>query len=548
MRSGCDPPGSAARGAKAPGVPLRWIRPTCVVLLLAFFALDVATPQLFVVAILLNGPIALSSLAFDSRFTRLLTVAAVAANALAGYFNGVHDGYRWEAIAIGDRLISALSFLLVGGLSIATQASAARAGELAARQERAARERTVRRAVEVVRASMNPELIERAIVREARLSLAVDTVILYLFSPSLDEPTTFRSAGADVEMTAERPAAPILSFLHRIAEGREGISIVSETDALGRLLLDTFGARHAIAAPLVEHATTYGVLVLLRDDAAFEPHFEESLAAYVDQGAIALAQAALFVQLAARNDELAGANVALRERGDVIRDIVYALSHDLRTPLVAARMTMLQALDGAYGALPAAYRDILARTIDSNDELQRLAETLLLVSRYESGEASTRRERVDLARLARDVAAELEPLWGGKRIDLRVLSDEPPVVDGDERELRRALVNLVANAITWTPEGRAVDVRVTANGRTAAISVTDQGFGVPENERTHLFERVRATASRHGAGSGLGLYLVRRIAENHGGRASYAPRPGGGSVFTLTLPAVAAAPRVVAPS
>ncbi len=531
-------------------MPLRWIRPTCVVLLLAFFALDVATPQLFVVAILLNAPIALSSLAFHSRFTRGLIVAAIAANALAGYFNGVHDGYRWEAIAIGDRLIAALSFLLVGGLSIATQTSAARAGELAARQERAARERTVRRAVEVVRSSMNPELIERAIVREARPSLAVDTAILYVFSPSFDEPMTFRSANnsGDVEVSAERPSAPILSFLHRIAEGREGISSVSETDALGRLLLDTFGTRYAIAASLVEHATTYGVLVLLRDDAPFEPHFEESLAAYVDQGAIALAQAALFVQLAARNDELAIANVALRERGDVIRDIVYALSHDLRTPLAAARMTMLQALDGAYGALPAAYRDILARTIDSNDELQRLAETLLLVSRYESGEQSTRRERIDLGRLARDVAAELEPLWGGKRIELRVLSDVPPAVDGDERELRRALVNLVANAITWTPEGRAVDVRVEANGDTARVSVEDDGFGVPESERTHLFERVRATASRQGAGSGLGLYLVRRIAENHGGSVGYAPRPSGGSVFTLALPAAAVAPRVGLPS
>ena len=98
------------------------------VLLLAAFGIDVATPQLFVVAILFNGPIALSSLALDSRFTRVLILAAIVLNGIACYANGVHDGYRWEAIAIGDRLIAALSFLLVGGLSIATQASAARAG------------------------------------------------------------------------------------------------------------------------------------------------------------------------------------------------------------------------------------------------------------------------------------------------------------------------------------------------------------------------------------------------------------------------------------
>lgn len=522
-------------------MPEPWIRPSCVALLLVAWIVDLATPQLLVVAILFNAPIALSSLALDSRFTRILIGAAIVLNVIAAYANGVHDGNRWEAVAVADRTIAALSFLLVGGLSIATQSSAARAGELAARADRIARERTVRRAVEIVRSSMNSELIERAIVREAAGSLAVDTALLYVFEPSLDQPTTCRYDGTgEIEVTTERPPAPVLSFLHRIAEDRESVVAVRETDALGRLLLDTLGAPHAIAAALVEHATVYGVLVLLRRNAPFEAHFEEGLIAYVDQAAIALAQAALFVQLAERNEELAGANVALRERGDVIRDIVYALSHDLRTPLMAARLTMSQALDGAYGALPEAYRDILLRTIESNDELQRLAETLLLVSRYESGEQSTRREPVDLCGLARDVVRELEPLWRGKRVEVGV-SGATLTVSGDERELRRALVNLVANAITWTPPTRHVDVRISERDALAVVEVEDDGYGVPAAERTHLFERVRETASRQGAGSGLGLYLVRRIAESHGGKVAYEPRAGGGSTFTLTFPRVVAA-------
>jgi signal transduction histidine kinase len=522
-------------------VPGRWIRPTCIGLLVAAWVLDLFTPQLFVAAILLNGPIALSSLTFDPRFTQVLVGIALAADAAAGYANGA-AGHNWSAIALADRVIVGLSFLLVGGLSIATQGSARRAGELAARAERAARERSVRRAVETIRDSVNVELIARAIVREATGSLLVEAARLYLFVPSSDEPTAYvHSASSEVEVSRARPGPAVLSMLHRVAD-RRAIVPVGGADAVGRLLVDAFGHPHAIAAPLVEHETVFGVLVLLRAEAPFEPHFEEGLAYYVDQAAIALAQAALFVQLAERNEKLAEANGALRDRNDVIHDIVYALSHDLRTPLAAARMTMLQALGGAYGPLPGAYRPILERTLQSNDELQRLAETLLLVSRYESGERSTRREHVELAGLARDVAAELDVLARNKNLEVRIACGEGVEVLADPLELRRALVNLLANALAWTPSGGSIVVRVGERDERAEISVEDTGYGVPESERPRLFQHVSGSPSP-GAGSGLGLYIVRRIAESHGGNVRFAPRPGGGSVFTLALPLPAATVR-----
>ncbi|MGP6158695.1 MAG: sensor histidine kinase, partial [Vulcanimicrobiaceae bacterium] len=471
---------------------------------------------------------------------RILVVVALVANFTAGYANGVAAGNHWDTIAIGDRVIAGLSFLLVGGLSIAAQQSARQAGELAARQERAARERGVRRAVESIRGSVNVELIERAIVREAIASLGVDAARLFVFRPSSDEPTSYvRSASGEVELSRQRPSPAVLSLLHRVAGGR-GIVSVGESDALGRLVLEAFGHPHAVAAPLVEHEQVFGVLVLLRAREPFEANFEEGLAYYVDQAAIALAQAALFVQLGERNEELARANDALRERSDVIRDIVYALSHDLRTPLAAARMTTQQALAGAYGTLPEAYRAILERTLQSNDELQRLAETLLLVSRYESGERSTRRERVELASLAHDVVGELDVLARGKGLEVRVEAADGVAVMADPQELRRALVNLLANALAWTPAGGAIVVRTGEHGGRAELSVEDTGYGVPEADRPRLFQRG---GTSRGAGSGLGLYIVRRIAESHGGEVRFAPRAGGGSTFTLALPqAVAAVP------
>jgi signal transduction histidine kinase len=505
--------------------------------LLAAFAIDLVTPQLFITAILLNVPIALSSLALDRRFTEGLIVAAVLADALAGYANGVTAGYHWDSIAIGDRILAGMSFLLVGGLSIATQSSAKRAGELAARQDRIALERTVSRAVEVIGASVNAELIYRAVAREACAAFPADRAWVFAFDPSPTSPTTYVARGGfdDVEVASARPSGEVLSLLERMTRERTPLE-VTRSDAIGRLLLDTLGVEDAVAATIADRDTVFGVLVIGRVEAPFDPPVDDMLSLFVQQSAVALAQAALFVQLAARNEELARANAALIERSDVIRDIVYALSHDLRTPLTAAGMTMRQALAGAFGVLPPAYAEILRRTVAANDELQRLAETLLLVSRYESGDRSTRREPVDVTRLAADVVAELEPLWREKGVGVTTVADAPVAVAADPGELRRALVNLIANAVAFTPSGGAVAVRARASTDRAVVDVEDTGYGVPESERGQLFERVRSVPSRLGSGSGLGLFVVRLIAESHGGTVRYAPNHGGGSVFTLELP------------
>ncbi len=515
------------------------MRPTCLLLIVAAWVLDLATPQLFIVAVLMNGPIALSSLAFDTRFTSRLVWLAVAANVSAGYANGA-QAHHWDAIALGDRVIAAFSFLLVGGLSMASQRTSRRAGALEARSERAARERAVRRAVETIRESVNRELIERAMVREAIDALDLDLALLLAFEQGLDEPATFRCLrGGDVEATHVRPSVGLLSFVSRLAESGE-TAHAGAAGAVGRLVLDELAVSDAIAVPVIEHESVFGVLIFARGARSFEAGFGEGMRYYVDQSGIALAQAALFAQLADRNADLAGANAALLERSDVIRDLVYALSHDLRTPLAAASLTMRQALGGSYGDLPAAFRTILERTVLSNDELQRLAETLVLVSRYEAGEASRRRDVVRLAALARAAVEELQSLWSAKNLSVTVEALEDPHVAADPGEMRRAIVNLLANAIAFTPAGGRVAVRVGASGNGASIAVDDDGYGVPAAQRARLFQRLDADSSRAGAGTGLGLYVVRRIAEAHDGTIRYEPKPGGGSLFTLALPLVPA--------
>jgi signal transduction histidine kinase len=240
---------------------------------------------------------------------------------------------------------------------------------------------------------------------------------------------------------------------------------------------------------------------------------------------------------ATQQSERLAAHRLLAERGEVIRDIVHAISHDLRTPLAATAMTLQQAIDGKYGVLPPEYQDILRRSVESNNELRRLAETLLLVARYESGEYSQLRRQVSLERLVRSVVDELEPLWSEKHIHVSITNEDQSVVRGDEAELRRAIINLFANAIKATPEEGDIALQLSRNGAHALLSIEDTGYGVADERRASLFERIPASdVTPHGAGSGLGLYIVRRIAEQHGGSVSYAPRDPNGSVFVIVLP------------
>ena len=197
-------------------------------------------------------------------------------------------------------------------------------------------------------------------------------------------------------------------------------------------------------------------------------------------------------------------------------------SHELRSPLARLKMAVSMAEDA-----PPGQREALRREIDTNiGELDALVEEVLLASRLDAGTSQERDEPVDLLAVAAEEAARVQAAAHGE--DLRV--------HGDERLLRRALRNLLENARRYG--GDDVEVEIARRGARVEARVSDRGPGVPEAYRERIFEpffRLPGHAERAG-GVGLGLALVRQIAQRHGGTARCEPRSGGGSVFTLALP------------
>jgi signal transduction histidine kinase len=510
----------------------------CYALLVAAWIVDLLTPQSFVAAILFNGPIALSGVALKPRLTLWLGVTAQVFNVVAGYYDGARAGFRWEGIAVGDRLLAAASFALVAYLTIVAQRLAREAGESSGRGRQVAIERTLRAATGRVRETLNLDLVRRSILSETIALLHAASARLIVFDLPAEPPLVIRlDDPGEPSYTRDALSSDLASL---VAKAREdgAIVYVSSDDAVGRLRLAALdGASEALAGEITEQygGAAHVLVAIAAPGAPFEPGTAAAMNAFLEQASVALEQAYLFTELGRRNDEIAASRNEIARTTDVIRDMIYTLAHDLRTPLVAAGVTTKQALDGAFGVLPERYGDVLRASQASNEEARRIVETLLLVARYETGEESRVSERVDTAQLLKTVVEELDSLAQSNGITLKGdVRDAPLAVTGDPHELRRALLNLVANAIAATPRNGNVTVSGFSDGSNVVLQVTDDGYGVQPDRRDALFQRFGGT--RRAVSSGLGLYIVRRIAEKHGGRVEYGPRDPQGSVFTLRLP------------
>jgi two-component system sensor histidine kinase TctE len=221
------------------------------------------------------------------------------------------------------------------------------------------------------------------------------------------------------------------------------------------------------------------------------------------------------------------------------RRFVANASHQLRTPLAILKT---QIVVGLREQDAAAKDDALQATQRGVEAMTRLTNQLLTLARAEPGGDQLRKETLDLAPLARAALEQLAPLAIGRDIDLRFEPGAGPFpVHGHETLLRELIVNLVDNALRYTPRGGAVSVTLGRAGAEVVLRVEDSGPGIPEAERARVFERFyrlrRAEGEAEVAGTGLGLAIVREIIAAHGGTVSLSDRtPPPGLAVVVTLP------------
>lgn len=222
-------------------------------------------------------------------------------------------------------------------------------------------------------------------------------------------------------------------------------------------------------------------------------------------------------------------------------DFIATLTHDLRTPLLAAIQTLKFFLDGSLGNLEEKQKMLLSTMKKSNEDLLGLVNALLEVYKYESGKLNLCRTNFLLKDLITQCFNELEPLAKNKNLEfnLKYSPEGDLAINADRGEIRRVIINLCGNAINYTNQEGKIDIEVSEHQGDIIFSVTDNGNGIPQEDIPNLFKRFsQGTNKKRSTGTGLGLYLSRQIVEAHGGKIWLESRLDKGSQFSFLLTGV----------
>ena len=252
-------------------------------------------------------------------------------------------------------------------------------------------------------------------------------------------------------------------------------------------------------------------------------------------------------------DEIARLGMTFDEMADSIerdrkleRRLTTDVAHELRTPLMAIQATVEAIQDGVFEA----DQEHMGTISSETRRLGRLVEALLRLNRLENGTTELKVETIDLSELVSGLAMSQEALIESSGLSLLTDIEDDIYIEGDRDLIHQAVVNLVSNAVRYTPEGGGISVELRRDNGYASVSVADTGVGIAEKDLKKVFSRFwRAdTARSNSGGLGIGLALVREVVDQHRGTVSVDSTLGEGSTFTLNLPLSPLDPSMIDPA
>lgn len=226
-----------------------------------------------------------------------------------------------------------------------------------------------------------------------------------------------------------------------------------------------------------------------------------------------------------------------QRRSEVQRNFCEIAAHEMKTPLTTLRGNLEVALLKARTTEE--YHEVLLNNLEQVERLIALIRPLLTLAKFTSNKSPVRLTQLDVEPLIQELVDQLTLLADDRHIALLFESTPVPSVLGDAQWLKQALINLLDNALRYTPSGGTVTIRLQSANQEVSIAVEDTGHGIEPEHIPHLFERFYRTdwaRLKDAAGTGLGLPIVKEIMEAHGGAISVTSQAGEGSVFTLRLP------------
>ncbi|MGZ3498449.1 MAG: sensor histidine kinase [Vulcanimicrobiaceae bacterium] len=241
-------------------------------------------------------------------------------------------------------------------------------------------------------------------------------------------------------------------------------------------------------------------------------------------------------------ERINGALVLAEDHTDLLalerarQEFLSNVSHELRTPLSSVKLmleTVLESPDEEAGDI------FLPQALTQVDRLVSLVARLLEQARAESGAMTLHMDEVDLEEVVRPIVNSFEPQAAAKGVTLEFQAERPVMLEADPHRLSQVLVNLIDNALRFTPSGGSVRTKIDVNGGYAVIRVSDTGIGIPYKDLPHIFERfyvVDRSRARDISGAGLGLSIVKQIVDAHNGTVIAESLLGSGTKFTVRIP------------